>query len=750
MFEFFFKYPLSAFARGDVVLLGRWPAWLLILLVVAAAAGLAWPLWKRRDAVPARLKPIVIWMLQTAMIAMLLVLLWQPALSVATLRPQQNIVAVVMDDSRSMALNEDGSTRIDEAKRVLNDGVLKDLSKRFQVRLYRSGATVERVASLEPVKAEATSTRLGNGLRQVVSEAASLPIGAVVLLSDGADNARGIDLDTTNEIRRYRIPVHTVGFGRERPDRDIEVTDAQVPQRILADSKLSAQIAFKQFGFEGKRARVSLKDNGKVLASREVTLKGDGVEHSETMVFNSGAAGVRTLQVSVDPLEGEENRSNNAITRLISVDGEKPRVLYIEGEPKWEYKFIRRAIDADAGLHLVSMVRTTQNKTYRQGIANPQDLEQGFPATVDELFGYQAVIIGGIEANAFTPTQQELLKQFVDRRGGGLLWLGGRSGLADGGWGASSLSDLLPTILPNRKNTFQRDPANVELSPPGRDTLLCRLADDPAANVERWKKLPYLANYQDPGTPKPGAVVLAEMNPGGRGRMPLLVTQNYGRGRTAIFATSGSWRWQMQQPVEDMSHEMFWQQMLRWLVAGSTGPVISRTTRNVYSDEQVVPIRVEVRDKNYIPVSDARVEAHVMGPDGLSEMVELRPDPVTAGLYAADWGAVKPGSYVVETVARRGEQDAGRDLLTFRRDDGVAENFGSWQNRELLEKLAQATGGRYWKPSEMSKLPAEISYSEAGISVRETRDLWDAPFFFMMALMLRSGEWLLRRKWGVV
>jgi hypothetical protein len=111
---------------------------------------------------------------------------------------------------------------------------------------------------------------------------------------------------------------------------------------------------------------------------------------------------------------------------------------------------------------------------------------------------------------------------------------------------------------------------------------------------------------------------------------------------------------------------------------------------------------------------------------------------------------VPPGSYVVETVAFRGDQEVGRDVVTFRREDGVAENFATHQNRELLEKLAERTGGRYWKPSEMGKLAKDISYSESGISVRETRDLWDAPFFFLAAIALRGTEWLLRRKWGFV
>ena len=109
-----------------------------------------------------------------------------------------------------------------------------------------------------------------------------------------------------------------------------------------------------------------------------------------------------------------------------------------------------------------------------------------------------------------------------------------------------------------------------------------------------------------------------------------------------------------------------------------------------------------------------------------------------------------PGSYVVETIVRRGDEEVGRDVTSFRREDGVAENFRIQQNRELLEKLASETQGKYYTPDRSGKIPAEISYSEAGISVKETRDLWDMPIFFIGALLLRSSEWLLRRKWGVV
>jgi len=124
--------------------------------------------------------------------------------------------------------------------------------------------------------------------------------------------------------------------------------------------------------------------------------------------------------------------------------------------------------------------------------------------------------------------------------------------------------------------------------------------------------------------------------------------------------------------------------------------------------------------------------------------------PLEEGIYGGEWTAEQPGSYVAEILAGRDQEEIGHDVLSFRREDGVAENFHTAQNRELLEKLAQQTGGRYYKPAEASKLASEISYSEAGITTRETRDLWDMPVIFLLALVIRASEWLLRRKWGVV
>lgn len=778
MFEFFFKYPIPAFTKGKFILLGAWPGWVLALLILVCVGGLAWLIWRRFAEAAPRVRnwrAWMVWGLEAATVALLLLLLWEPAITVAELKSQQNIVAVLVDDSRSMAIADAGSdsktTREAAAVKTLEDGVLAGLEKKFQTRVYRLDGELTRLADaggsqdgaqLAGLVAaggpSAGATHINAGLRQLTSETSDLPVGAVVLLSDGAENSNGssantggIDLETINALHNRRLPVHTIGFGREEAAHDVEIDDAVVATRAMADTRMTATVSFHQRGYAGQRATLNVKDGNKVLASKVVTLGADGTGSTETMFLSAADAGVKSIEFSVEPMRGEENTANNAVTRLVDVSAEKRRVLYVEGEPRWEYKFIRRAEAEDKGLQIVSMLRTTENKIYRQGIADPSELADGFPVEAEDLFKYQAIIIGSVEAGYFTPVQQELLREFVDKRGGGLLFLGGRFALSDGGWESSSLAELFPTFLPNAKGTFHRNAATVRLTAAGAESPVTRLLDDRGANADQWRKLPPLNDYQDPGTPKPGATVLAQMVAGRA--MPLLVTQNYGRGKTAVLATSGTWRWQMGSALGDPSHDLFWQQMLRWLAADSPGQVSATMAQQTLMDDGHARITAVVRDGKFTPAADAHVSARVIGPEGLSALVDLTPVPNTPGTFAMDWTAAKPGSYVVEITAAgsaQGGQELGKDVISFRREDGIIENFHTEQNRELLQKLSQETGGRYWEQGEIARLPREISYSEAGISVRDTKDLWDMPVVFLALLGLMSADWLLRRKWGVV
>ena len=761
MFQLLFKYPVPVFTKGHFVLLSSWPAWLLLVLIAAALSALALLVRsKLRNATPElrTWRAWLLWALQSALIALVLLLLWQPAILISELNSQQNIIAVLVDDSRSMSVSDvDGKPRESAALTALQNAVLPGLQKRFQTRIYRLDSKLTPAADLHSIAPTAPATHISDSLKQLATDTADLPIGAVLLLSDGSQNAASaggtsIALDALHALRNRRLPVHTIGFGKEESARDIEVEDVSIAPTAPANARISATVNLTQHGYSNQTTKLTVRDGDKVLTERDITLVPDGRLQTEQLFFPIGPAGAKSLTFTVAPLPNEENSSNNSMTRPILVSDAKRRILYVEGEPRWEYKFIRRAEADDPTIQLVSMLRTSENKIYRQGISSPSELADGFPSRPEDLFGYSGIIIGSVDADYFTPLQQELLREYVDRRGGGLLFLGGRASLSDGGWAASSLNDLLPTVLPPGSHNFHRNPATVELTNAGFDSPITQILDDPEKNAERWRKLTYLADYEDAGQPKPGATVLADLHTGRR-TLPLLITQNYGHGRTAILATGGTWRWQMVEALGDPSHDLFWQQLLRWLVADSPGPVVASIPDRLLQDQGHVQLNAQVRDRQFQHATNAHVTAHIVGPDNLSAMIDLAPSGNSPGLYQADWTAEKPGSYLAEVVADSTDshsQELGRDVVTFQREDGVAENFHTQQNRQFLEQLASETGGRYWNPSDLKNLPQDISYSEAGISVRSTKELWNMPVVFLLLLALPLAEWLLRRKWGVI
>ncbi len=757
MFELLFKYPAIMFHKGEFVFGRAWPLWLLIALCASAAAYVVFVASRARgrgetpppSTASRWLRPLALGALSWSTLAALLLMLWQPALSVSSLKPRQNVVAVVVDASRSMSMPGQGTTRMAEAKGLLDSSLLKDLQARYPVRLYTAGAAATRIEKTSAIEPNEPVTRLGDSLAQVAAESATLPIGAIILLSDGSDNAHGFDRAALSALKQARIPVHTIGFGPESLTTDVEMLTAVAPTRALPGARIPITARIRHAGFENRQAKLTAVSEGRVLASRQITLPPAGQLAAESLTIAVGKAGAMNMEIKVEPLGGELSPANNSQSVLVQVEDRIPRVLYIEGEPRWELKFIRRAAEADKDIELVSLLRTTQNKFYRQGIASPAELVNGFPVTTEEIFSYDGLIIGSVEAGAFTPVQLSLIRAFADRRGGGALFLGGRTSLSDGAWQATEVAEILPVTLSSRNNSFVRTPVKVELTPQGALHDLTRLDDSTQANAARWRALPPIADFQESGDPKPAALVLAQAVTS-RGRQPLLAVQPFGRGRVALLATGGTWKWQMLMDARDQSHETFWKQMLRWLVSESRSRLSARVSESVLNDTANLRIDAEVFDSNYLPNSEAAVEARITMPGGETSMATLQPDPVRPGHYSAEFKALSAGAYVAQLTAHQGDSEFARDELMFRRQDGIAEAFHPEQDRPLLEDLAAQTGGKYWTPATARDLPKEIEFSEAGLSVRELHDLWDMPAVFLLLIGLKATEWLLRRRWGAV
>jgi hypothetical protein len=201
---------------------------------------------------------------------------------------------------------------------------------------------------------------------------------------------------------------------------------------------------------------------------------------------------------------------------------------------------------------------------------------------------------------------------------------------------------------------------------------------------------------------------------------------------------------------KNQSHEVFWRQMAHSLLNETPPQVSLSSDRTLYMDEQRVRLTAQVYDEEFQPVNAATATATIHGPDGSTYEVPLPPALEEDGAYRVEWDAEAPGVYRVELVARRGDQELGRANAFFQRADGGVEFFSAEQNSTLLRRLAEQTGGRYYPIDQADALPEQLTYSPAGVTVPEVRDLWDLPALFLLLFVLKGTEWALRKKWRTI
>lgn len=749
MFDLLFTHPLWAWRTGTFAFASGWPRWALGACIAIGIVLIALTLARRRNVGVGKL--IAIGTLQTLFLALALCLAWRPVLHVERVRDRENVLAVALDTSASMAHDDDGAdgtprSRLQHAVAALQADALTTLQKSFEVRLFGFSSRAESLPTLEAVPSPGSQTRIGDALIQLLQTASSVPLAGIVLVSDGADNGQTLSEERLAEIASFGVPIHTVGVGAEKLPRDLELEQVRVAQTAPADSTVTAAVRVRHDA--GGTTRLRVYDGDTLLAAKTIDLPPSSSVSSHTIEFPAGNSGTHDLRFALDTLEGEQGVINNSRTHVLNVPPGRRRILYVEGEPRWEYKFVRRAIEPERALHLTSAVRTTPNKYFRQGVRSGDELQDGFPEDAEELFAYDAVIIGSFDAANLSVRQHQLLRQFVDRRGGRVLLLAGRNGLSAGGWERATLSQTLPTHLPSRQGQgLLERAATVRPTLYAADSSITRFETEGARNAERWQSLPKIADYQALGKLKPGAIVLLEAATE-QGAVPLLVWQRFGQGATYLFGTSTTFRWQMQAEPEDQRHELFWRQLAHALADGVPERISLTSERSVYDDERQVRMEAQLRNARFEPITAAQVELWVAPERDEAFKVPMQPSDTEPGRFTASFDAPATGLYRVEMTARTPDGESPSATAYVRRNDGLLEHYAIRQDRAVLTRIAEMTGGRYWTLDDLNQLAAAIPYSRAGIVERQTLDLWNLPIVFLALLALLAAEWLLRLKWG--
>jgi uncharacterized membrane protein len=766
LFRFLFKYERLVFEQGRFVFAATRT---MQLVVVAAAIVALYVLWTYRHlaAVGPRQRALLL-TIRVGLVALVLFALMRPTLLLKVAVPQQNFVGVVIDDSRSMQVaDHHDKPRADFVRDQVGrtDGpLLTSLAKRFNLKVFRFSNSAERLQSASDLTFEGTGTRMGDALGRVRDELSGLPVAGLVMLTDGADNSEATIDESIAGLKAQAMPVFAVGVGRDRLTRDVQVSRAGTPRRVLKGTALVVDVVVSQVGYAGDKVALVVEDAGRVISSEDITLPPDGESETVHVRFKATEVGPRVFKFRIAVQDGEEVPQNNQRDALIEVYDRREKVLFLEGEPRPEPTFLRRATDLDENLQVSLLQRTAVatvtvgDKYLRLGVDGAEDLIAGFPATRQELFSYRGIILGSVESSAFTPEQQRMIEEFVDVRGGGLLALGGGRSFSEGGWADTPLSNALPVVL-DRKGADADPYQNFRLlvvrpTRPGQSHPATQITDKEADAAEKWRQLPPVSSVNpiSPSALKPGATALLTGFDDRSRENVVLAYQRYGKGKSIALPVQDTWQWRMgaKMAVDDQTFFTFWQRLVRWMVDGVPDRVMVVGAPDRVQKGEPVTLTADVMNPEYKGINDGHITAHVVSPTGKAEDVPMDWTVKKEGEYAARFTPTEDGLYKVTVSGADHEgKDVGRGAMTVRVAPSEAEYFDAAMRAPLLQRVAEVTEGRFFRADDTSKLVDAITYSGKGITVVEEKELWDMPVVLFLLLALMGAEWTYRRARGL-
>ena len=761
LFEFLFKYRPTLYQEGDFSFLSPWPVG-TVALVAAALAVPAVLTYLRARGRSSAADRWVLGLLRGTALLVLFFIVMQPGLILTSVVPQRNFLAVLVDDSRSMTIDDrDGSSRADKATGLLDPegDLIARLDEGFALRYFRFSSRPARVDGVNALRFGGSRTRIGDALAHAQDELQGVPLSGIVVVSDGGDNSDEAVGEVLLPLRAASVPVFAVGLGDEEMEADVQLSRADVPGRALAGTSMIVNVLVEATGYAGRAVPVVVEDMGTIVTTEEVTLPRDGQPLVAPVAITLEVPGARELTFRIAGQPDERVLENNELHAVMQVRDGTEKILYFEGEPRHEVAFMLRAVGDDESLQVVLLQRTAENKFFRRNLDDPLELVEGFPTTREDLYRYPALILGSVEASFFTHDQLDMIADFVSERGGTLLMLGGRRAFAEGGYQGTPLEDVLPVVLEETAgNTPTERLAFVKVAPTPAGTNHPATRIDGAAeeSAARWDSLPPVSTTNVLTRLKPGATELlgGTVVQGGDGEgtdRVVMAFQRYGKGRSMVLAVQDTWLWQMDHtvPLEDQSHETFWRQLLRWLVADTPDPVEAAPASESVEAGEVVSLEATVLDEGFVEVNGARVTARVTTPTGEVEELPMEWSVTEDGRYTVPFTPDMEGIYEVSV-------DAGRDTVAFgtaetglRVAPGTGEFRDPHQRRSLMERIAEETGGRYYTLETASRLPEDLRYTGGGITVTEERDLWDMPLLFLLLAGLLGAEWAYRRKRGL-
>jgi len=782
--------------------------WPVAAAVVVLSAALIWA--DARGVANGRAR-LVCGALKLAGIILLALILLDPLRVSQRARPGANIFALIADNSQSLQMKDAGEpqSRGEVLRKTLAGdagGWQSALEENFQVRRYAFDSRLQSAGSFGELNFSGRASALGGALKTAVENWRGQPVAGVLLFTDGNTTDIGADLPALAGCP----PVYPVVLGSDKNLTDVALEKVAVSQTAFEDAPVTIQASVAANGFSGQEIAARLTEiqaDGKAARApaTQLTQRASGDDLNFRFQIQPEGNGLHFYELearSRGELENSNAPSREATLinnrQVVVVDrGQEPlRVLYVSGRPNWEFKFLNRAIQEDAQVKMVSLIRVARREPkfqfkgaagessnplfsgfgdagedaarYDQPVVirlNTRDefeLRGGFPKTAEELFQYQAVIVAKLEAEFFTHEQQALLQRFVSERGGGFLMLGGAESFREGGYAGTPIGSMLPVYLDRPPDATLTAMWKLTLTREGwlqPWTRLRATEDDEKARLAATQ--PHEVINPASGV-KPGASVLATVSdPSGRA-FPALAAQRFGAGRTAALMVGDLWLGSLRDETMQKDLAKSWRQLVRWLVSDVPQKISVAAEPAADGDSAQVRLVVKAHDAEFKPLDGAAVRLTIRpvaagiqnstnGAAGTNYLqLTAEPSAQQPGVYEASYVAREAGAYSVDaTVTLPDGKVAGRAVAGWSSDPAAAEFRELKPNRALMESLARKTGGEVVALDDLGKFVRGLPARRAPVTETWTEPLWHKPSVFLLALACFVAEWGIRRWKGM-
>ena len=756
---------------------------LTVIMAVFCVALVGW-LYRRERSTAGPGVRVLLAALRLSALALVMLMIFQ--LRLTNDRNSLPYLAVVIDESESMrhvdnyedsalmaqleqrrqSAQRESLRRIDVAEAILladDARLLRELHRRYKVQIYAvaggmrklTGDVEGQIADLRALDAHGQSSRLGEDLRAVLDDLRGTDPAALMMLSDGIVTGGPSLAKIAPLARRRGTPLKLIGTGSILPTRSIELDDLLVDKSVFVNDHVDLEVTLVAKGLDGRTVQVVLKDKrtGEVLSRREVPVTGSDQTQKVRLSHRPTVVGPIEYVVDIDSPRQELSNKVVPLSSRVDVQASEINVLLVQGYPNYEYRYLKNMLGRDKTIKLKTVLQQADVEHAEQDDA----ALKVFPVGRDDLFKYNVIIFGDVDPGQLSPSALSNVADFVKVRGGGVVFISGPE-FNPAAYRNTPLAGLLPFDLKHvtvaASEEGLTEPVPVRPTPLGLTSPHMQLGDTPAETEQIWNDLPPVYWFVEVPQLKAGARVLAEhpTRTGNDGRkLPLMVVENIPLGKVIWHAMDDTWRWRFR--VGDTLFARYWIQTIRYLarssVAGGVDSVQLTSDRREY--ERGAPVRLRVRffDERLAPRTGDGVTVMLQSEGQKRRSVALSRDATSREIFTAEVSELAEGVYDAWVAApSTGERPAKASFK-------VLAPYGELARLDMdvdgMREAAAESGGRFYSLAEVDQLLGELPPGRpVKIESKPPQPLWNNPRFLLLLVGLLVGEWLLRKKKGML